>query len=239
LTTGAVRCKLHTGLRSPLSGRRRGAVEQLALGVRTTSRPTRLVLCDQQDPQRPLVGYHVYSHPPGSKATELIGMTDENGAVIVPPAAEPVRILLVKHGTRFLARLPMVPGAEPECRVPLANDDQRLAAESFVVKLQDELVDLVTRREILIARIRHRLQQQQTEKAAELLETLRRLPDRTDFRRSLLLSKKRLVSPDPAVQARIDQMFAKTEQLVNYYLDPASVQQLVEQVRNSSRKQGS
>lgn len=233
--TGPVRCTLHTGLRSPLSGRRRGAVEQLALGVRPSRRSSRLVLHDERTPEQPLVGYHVYSHPPGSKTTELLGMTDPEGAVVVPPAAEPLRILLVKHGDRFLARLPMVPGAEAEYRVPIANDDQRLAAESFVAKLQDELVDLVTRREILIARIRHRLEQRETEKATELLDTLRRLPDRNDFRRSLLLSKKRLVSPDPAVQARIDQMFAKTEQLVAFYLDPAPIDEVIELVRQAGR----
>ncbi len=239
LSGGPVRCKLYTGLRSPLSGRRRGAVEQLALGVRAVGQSTRLVLHDQQNPDQPLVGYHVYSHPPGSKKTELLGMTDEQGAVVIPPAAEPIRILLIKHGRRFLAKLPMVPGGQPEYRVPIANDDQRLAAESFVAKLQDELVDLVTRREILIARIRHRLEKRETEKASQLLDALRRLPDRNDFRRAMLLNKKRLVSPDPAVQARIDQMFAKTEQLVAYYLDPAPIQKLIEEVRQARGGRGS
>ncbi|MEX2559599.1 MAG: hypothetical protein WD403_06770, partial [Pirellulales bacterium] len=73
---------LHSGLRSPLSGRRRGPVEQVALAVRPSGLPTRLVLKSRTDPQRRLAGYEVYSHPPHATATHLIGRTDGQGELL-------------------------------------------------------------------------------------------------------------------------------------------------------------
>ena len=226
-------CKLHTGLRSPLSGRRRGRYEQLALAVAPPGKPTRLTLQSRTEPHDPLVGYDVYSHPPDSKKTDLVGRTDRLGSVLVPPADNPLRVLLVKNGSEFLARLPMVPGMEAEVVADVRNDDQRLEAEGFISGLQEELIDLVTRHEVLRAQYQTRFEEKKYDEAEKLIRRLRALETRRDFALYLAQEEKKVFSADKLSQAKIDQMFSKTLKLVNTYLDPAVIDQLDRQLREA------
>lgn len=223
---GVLDCRLHTGLRSPLSARVRGQFEQLAVAAIPTNKPTRLVLQSRTQPRKALAGYDVYSHPPDSKTTELIGRTDQQGSVIVPPAESPLRVLVVKSGAEFLARLPLVPGMQPELVADIRSDDERLKAEGFIRGLQEELIDLVTRREVLLAQAQKRIEEKKLEEARKLIEELRTLEGRDDFDLYLQQEQKRVFSADKLAQAKIDQMFRKTRELVNFYLDPAAVDQL-------------
>ena len=226
-------CKLHTGLRSPLSGRRRGRYEQLALAVAPPGKPTRLTLQSRTEPHDPLIGYDVYSHPPDSKKTDLVGRTDRLGSVLVPPADNPLRVLLVKNGSEFLARLPMVPGMEAEVVADVRNDDQRLEAEGFISGLQEELIDLVTRREVLLSQYHTRFEEKKYDEAEKLIRQLRALGTRDDFALHLAQEQKKVFSADKLSQAKIDQMFSKTRKLVNTYLDPAVIDQLDRQLREA------
>ncbi|MHC4176453.1 MAG: hypothetical protein ACYSWU_03045, partial [Planctomycetota bacterium] len=60
ITPGRFRCRLDTGLRSPLSGRRRRRFQQLALAVIPPRRPSTLTLRSPSEPKRALAGYEVY-----------------------------------------------------------------------------------------------------------------------------------------------------------------------------------
>ncbi len=226
-------CKLHTGLRTPLSGRRRGRVEQLALGVIPPGKPTRLELHSRTDASQVLAGYDVYSHPPDSKATELLGRTDRQGSLMIEPGGHPLRVLLVKHGGEFLARLPLVPGIDAEVAAGIANDDQRLEVEGFIKGIEEELIDLVTRREVLKALIQKRIEEKQFDEADKLVWEFRSLKSRDDFILSLTQEQKKVYSDDKLMQARIDQMFKKTRELVHEYLNPAVVDRLVAQIREA------
>jgi len=226
-------CKLYTGLRSPLSGRRRGRYEQLALAVSPPGKPTRLTLRSRTEPHDPLIGYDVYSHAPDSKKTDRVGRTDRLGGVLVPPADPPLRVLLVRNGSEFLARLPMVPGIEPRVVADVRNDDQRLEAEGFIRGLQEELIDLVTRREVLIAQYEARFEEKQYDEAEKLIRELRALETRGDFALYLAQEQKKVFSADKLSQAKIDQMFSKTRKLVTTYLDPTVIEQLDRQLREA------
>jgi hypothetical protein len=235
VTRSGLACKMHTGLRSPLTGRRRGGFEQIALAVDPPDKPTRLVLRSQTEPREPLCGYDVYSHPPDSKKTDLVGRTDRLGGVIVPPANHTLRVLLIKNGSEFLARLPLVPGMEAEVVADVRNDDQRLEAEGFIRGLEQELIDLVVRREVLMAQFRTRIKEKEYDEAAKLLHELRALETRDDFNLYLAQEQKKVFSADKLAQAKIDQMFRKTRDLVNAYLDPAVIDQLDRQLREARR----
>jgi len=226
-------CKLYTGLRSPLSGRRRGRYEQLALAVAPPGKPTRLTLQSRTKPHDPLIGYDVYSHPPGSKKTDLVGRTDRLGSVVVPPTDDPLRVLVVKNGSEFLARLPMIPGMEDEVVADIRNDDQRLEAEGFIRGLQEELIDLVIRREVLLAQYEARFGEKKYDEAEKLIRQLRALETRDDFALHLAQEQKKVFSADKLSQAKIDQMFSKTRKLVITYLDPAIIDQLDRQLREA------
>lgn len=229
-------CDVVTGLRSPLTGRRRGRVELYALFVKAPPAPTTLVLQGEKEPHDRLSGYEVYAKTPDVKMPELLGRTNLAGELVVPPGKERIREVLIKNGSSLLARLPILPGLAPEQVAYIPNDDSRLEAEGFLKGLQEELIDVVVRREILKARIRKRLAGDTPEDVDELLDRLRKLPTRDEFSLQLNKAKNRLISDNPALQQQIDAMFQKTEVLLGGQLDPEEINQVSLEV--SRAKQG-
>jgi hypothetical protein len=227
-------CRIYTGLRNPLSSRRRGRIEWLALAVIPPQAPTLLTLQSRTDPKRVLCGYDVVAHPPGSKTTVAIGRTDGRGAVTVRPAEHPLRLLVVSSGGVPLARLPVVPGLESQLTAAVANDDERLVAEGFVAALQERMVDLVTRREVLMTRVGARVEAQKLDEAAALVEELESLePVRQALEQELAKQRQWSVSSDAVIQAKIDALFGDTEKLFKKHLDTGRVEQLARQVRQA------
>ncbi len=235
VTPREILCRLITGLRSPLSGRRRGRVEQLALAVVAPRAASTLVLQSRSGEREVLPGYDVFAHPPDSIATTLVGRTDRQGRVVVVPAANVLRVLLVKHGGELLARLPMAPGLEPTFVAQIANDDGRLEAEGFITGLQEELVDLVTRRELLLVRTKARIKAKQFAKAMELLAELRRLPTGDDFSWMLAERQKEIRSDDRATQVKIDMLFGDTRKLLAKHLGVDEIEEVRQQLRKARR----
>ena len=236
ITPRQLECKLYTGMRSPLSARRRGRFEQLALAVTPSAKPTRLVLQSQTDPERLLGGYAVYSHPPDSKTTRLLGLTDRRGSLMIRPEGHPLQVLVIKNGSEPLARLPIVPGSAAEIIAPIPDDDRRLEAEGFIAALQEELIDLVTLREVLLARAKARIKAGKLEEARKLLGELQGLRDRAAFARSLTQQQKRVFSEDRLRQQKIDALFNKTKKLLDTQLDPEAVNRLSRQLRKSGAR---
>ena len=230
-----VACRVISGLRSPLGGRRRGRVEPLALAVVSPHKASTLILQSRSGEKQPLPGYDVYAHPPDSTAATLIGRTDWRGRVVVPPAGNVLRVLLVKSGGELLARLPMVPGLQPTFVAQIANDDGRLEAEGFITGLQEELVDLVTRRELLLARAKARILAKKYDKARELIDELRRLPTGAEFSRTLSAQRAKTRSDDPTTRAKIDALFGDTQKLVDQHLRGDDIEPLQEQLRKARK----
>jgi hypothetical protein len=127
----------------------------------------------------------------------------------------------------------MVPGIEPELAATIPNDDQRLAAEGFVTGLQEELIDLVTLREVMMTLARARIADKKYDDAAKLIEELRNLEGREDFSLYIAEQQKKVFSSDKLIQARIDALFNKTQMLVNQYLDPNPINQLATQLHEA------
>lgn len=224
-------CELYSGLRSALAGRRRGRVQQLALAVKPPVRPTELTLHARTGSKRPLGGYDVYSQKPGEKSTEWLGRTDLAGAIEIPPVPELLRVLYIRDGGQLIAKLPIVPGLEEKVSASMMDDAQRLAAESVIMAAQEELVDLVTRRAVLAARISAAIKGGRVDEADELLVKLYALRTRDQFTQQLAQERKKLVSDDPLIQRRIDLMFQEVRKLVVQYLDPNEVDKIGDQVR--------
>jgi hypothetical protein len=226
-------CKMHSGFRTPISGRVRGRKEQLALGVHPPHRSTTLTLRSRTRREEVLAGYDVYSHAPDSETSQLIGRTDLRGSLAIPPNEQhPLRVLLVKHGGKLLARLPLVPGIPPEIDAEVANDDQRLYAEGFAKGLQDELIDMVVRGTVLLSRAQTRIAEKDFDRAKEMVKELGDLMKARDrFALRLTQERKLVGSEDKLVQAKITAMFNDTHKLLNLYLDPKSVEDLDRKLR--------
>jgi len=223
---GELTCRLHSGLRTPLSGRRRGRIEQYALAVRGPRQPSTLVLQSRSEAEKLLGGYDVFSHPPDSKATVHIGRTDHRGSISIPPAEHPLRVLLIRNGGQTLARLPLVPGLEDTLMAAVPDDRGRLEAEGFINGLQEELVDMVSRREVLLALAKARIADGDPDEAEPLLEEIRALPSRRDFLMRLSEARKKITSDDPVIKRKIKALFDDTRKLLGQHLDDEPIEKL-------------
>jgi hypothetical protein len=233
-------CQMHTGLRSPLTGRSRGREEMLAMLARPTGGSTELELHSRlvggdAKTVRPMAGYAVYAHPADSPRTELVGRTDGDGKLTVPADIAPLRILLVKHGGEPLARLPIMPGLEPRMQVEIADDDDRLLAEGIITGFQEHFVDVIARRQVLITQIRARLEENKAAEAKKMLDELRSFGRQEDYINEVRIQKQRAVSPDKRIQKKIDKLFDDTEQVIIRFLNPAEVEKIESEVNAKTR----
>jgi hypothetical protein len=226
--SGLVQCEIFTGLRSPLAAR--GRTEQLAVAVLPPEQSTRLVVHSRVDKDRRLFGYDVYAYRPDDPAFTLLGRTDIKGSLEIPPGEHPLRILVIKSGGEFLARLPLIPGVEPEALAGVPDDDDRLAVEGYITGLQEEIVDIVALRATLIARIRARLNEKKPDEAKQLLGELRQLRTREDLVVVLNEQRRRHYSSDSAVRRKVDKLFNDTREVMVRNLDPSVIDQLAAEV---------
>ena len=228
--------RVHSGTRQPLPARRQGRIEPIAIALRADPGETTLRLESRTDADKPLVGYDVFAQDTGEEATTPIALSDAEGRVQVPAGGTRVQIVFVKNGGQLLARFPLVPGAESEVDVPLPDDDMRLAAEARLATLREEVVDVVARRNILMARARQKINEGDFAAAQELLQALDELPGRAQFNLTLTTAMRLLRSDDPQMQRRIDQLFEATRAVVNQYLDVRPISDLHNELREARRK---
>jgi len=224
-------CVIHSALFNPLSGRLRGRVEQLALLVRPLGDSTRLVITSREAPQEPLAGYLIYTQPPDSKKTTLLGQTDLAGSITLVRGDDLLRRIIVKSGKKLLARLPIVPGLEPELTAGIPRDTERLEAEGYTIGVQDDLIDLVTRRRILIEKGEKAISEGDLKEASRLLAELRSLPTPNEMLRQLGLAQRRFATDNPRTAKKIDELFEETRKLIDRFLDKGPIDDLDRQWR--------
>lgn len=227
-------CKTHSGLRQALR-RRRGQSEQLAIAVRPLGTSTRLTVLGRGKPPKPLPGYDVFAQVPGKKEIELVGRTDANGQIDIPVTESPVRILYVKGGGMLLARLPMVPGLDETATAEVADEDVRLALEGYLHSVADNVVDLVARQQILMARTRSRMAAGKLEDAEKFFDELRRLPTREQIAQQISEERTRNASTDPAVNAKLDKLTEESKKMLRRFLDPTQIDKLRTELNEATR----
>lgn len=145
--------------RNPLGGSRR-RVELMGIAARPLLDATELTLVPRVDPLNPLVGHRVdvmdrlptVDDPVEDRVTLL---TDRGGTVVVPAdPAKPLRHALVHSGGEVLASVPFIPGLERRASLELPDDTPRLDVEGELQMMQDELIDVVASRSVIMARAR-------------------------------------------------------------------------------------
>ncbi len=213
----------------------RGRIEQVAIGLRHDPGDSILVLRSRMDKDKPLVGYSVFTQNADEKEQRLVGSTDSAGEAAVPPGKSAVQMMFVKSDGTTLARLPTVPGAVPRVEVSLPDDDVRLRAAARLSAYREDVIDLVARRNIFMARIHQAIDVKNFERARELLDSLDELPGQTQFNLALDAEARRLRTKDAQVQKRIDQLFADTRTAVGKFLDPRPIGKLHEDLRKAQQ----
>ncbi|WP_254510706.1 hypothetical protein [Anatilimnocola floriformis] len=211
-------CKLQTGYRSPIPAKGTARLERLALLVKPQFPSTVLHLRSRDASASPLAGYEIWRKT-GDTDAERIGATDWRGDIELPQAeTAALQTLLVKSGNQLLARLPLVPGQQPQLEAAVVNDDGRLQAEGFIASLQSKIMDLEARRQISAVRIRAKIKDDKLDDAQKMFEEFRNLETRSDLSR--MLDKQIIKSVDPTTQKRIDKMLVDARTLLSKFLDP-------------------
>jgi len=222
---------VHSGARRPFGARRQGRAEQIAIAARAEPADTILRLHSRTNADKPLVGYEVFTQQAGETTPTRIGATDRQGKLSIPPGKSALRMLYLKNGRQLLARLPIVPGIERQIDVPLPDDDPRLAAEARLEAIREDLIDVVARRNILMARARQKIKTGDLEAAQKMLTAIDELPGRAQFSLTLTAAARVLQSDDPQIQRRIDQLVAGTQTVLNQFLDVQPISELHNKLR--------
>ncbi|MEM9352459.1 MAG: hypothetical protein AAGA92_05560 [Planctomycetota bacterium] len=231
-------CDIRSGLRGPFRQRRRGRVLRLALALRNPPGPATIRFYARHSQELGLTGYEVFRRTPGAETSEPLGLTDNAGRVRVEPLHDHrvVDIFLRSDG-QVLAKVPVAAGAKAELEVPIADDTARLRAQAQLTSLRQELMDVVARRNILIARAKRRLEDQDVSGAREFLNQLDDLPSsaRFDQRLRSAAESKKNRSEDERVQGRIDKLFDDTRKLLGRFLSPTPISNLRSEVNRAAQ----
>lgn len=263
-----IHCSVYSGMRSPLSERRRGRIEKLALAVRPPRKSSRLELIDAKDKNKRFSGYDILTYSPDSKTTTKLGRTDRQGGIVIPPAEEiiaaappadppatgdaeaaaaaavspppayqPLRMVLIMSSSAALARVPVLPGVEPLLLAEVPDDRQRLEVEGFIIGVQEQLVDTVSKRAFLLARAEENIAKSDRPAAQSVLDEARKLKSRQSFAYELQQEQQRLGTLDPRTQKRVEKLLDDTRQAVTRFLDPAEFDKIEQRYLLMSRAQ--
>ncbi len=228
---------VHSGIRRPFGLRRRGRSEHLAIAVRNPPGVTRVRFYARHDKTRGLSGYEVFRRLAVGAKSEPLGLTNSVGSVEVVPADGEVVTLFLRSDGQLLAKVPVPPGVKSLVEVPIADDTARLRAQAELTALSEQLIDIVARRNILMARVRHRLKEGQFDEAREMLDELDDLPGRSQFNQMISSAERapNNVSPDPRVQQKIEKLFAQTRKLLGRFLAVRQISELRNEVNAAAR----
>lgn len=227
--------KVFTGARRPFGARRRGNVQKLAIGLRQPAEATQVRFYARHSKEQPLPGYEVFLRDEEAETSESLGVTDANGIVSIPPGDQPVTMLFLRSDGQLLAKIPVAPGVTPLLEAPIADDPVRLRAQAELTEIREQLIDLVARRAIYMARIRAKLKAGEVEQAEEIMATLNDLPGRSFFDRIIDAAQRGSSSEDPAIQKRIDKLFSDTQTLLVKFLDSRPITELQSEVTAASK----
>jgi hypothetical protein len=223
-----------SGMRSPLSARRGGRLEPLAIALRPDPADTLLTVSSGGDPPQPLSGCEVIARAPGQEQSHAVGVTNHAGRVTIPAEPDAVTMLYVRQGGRYLAKLPLLAGYASETTVQVPFDTRRLEMEGWITAFQEDLVDVVARREVLVAQIEFELGKQNFARARTLMDRLKKLPSEFQLSQELQSQKTLFAGSPLADDPLVKRYFADTESIVRRQVDSQRIEELEARVIRST-----
>ena len=217
--------------RMPMGVRQRGRVDQVAMLVRPGSRQTELRLHARDSEDLPLAGFRVYQRNNGAEDGDFVGKSEDDGTIVIHKGDTPIQVAFVQSSGQWIAKIPVVPGADGVINAPLADDSDRQQAEAKLVSIQEQLIDYVARRNILASRARLKIKQNDLTGASKLISQLDSIPSATLFDQRYIRPQEQLIkSKDPRVQARISALFSGTRDVLTEFLAPGLADELKREV---------
>ena len=221
-----IECTTESGIRSPLGVRRRGRNEYIAILPHLGEKPTKLIVKSRLETDSAedaaaapfLAKYGIYEKTPENEKGIRLGETDSRGEFVVPYSPESrIRFLIVRDGEILIARLPLIQSWKAVYPIKVPDDEVRIVAESVLMGIQEEVIDQITLRMILKARIEKYEVTGNTQGFAKAKSELERLKSREQFLTQLELERRKYSSPDPIVQRRLEKMFDTTQKIIHQY----------------------
>ena len=207
-----VKCRRLTALGGTVIPEYHPQRQRWAVAVAPSAAATRLRLVTRGTDAEPVEGCEVVAlewAPAGEAPKEVpIGRSDRRGELVVPPGSQTVRQIEVRQGDEVLARVPLAPGLAGEVMLPVDFDRRRVALESSLMQLEDDLVDLAARREGLSARIGAAEKGGKADDAATLRAQLREAGGTDALLARLDKLQQQLQSASPRTQKRLQEKFA-------------------------------
>ena len=221
---GLISTTLHTGLRSPINARMRPRHQQLALLARPKYDHSTIRLASYISRESPVPVCDILESIPGRKQAVLVGTTTPVGEFQLDYLPDrPVRLLFVRNGAHLIARLPIMPGVDPIVTAEIPVADSTLYAESLVLGIQEEVLDLVATRQILVSQAVTFRQRSDRRRFDETLQKLRRLKTQRDYISELNILRLQLAYDDPVSRRRIETMLDQTRTMVEKSLPSVDV----------------
>ncbi|MEZ6068524.1 MAG: hypothetical protein R3B90_23065 [Planctomycetaceae bacterium] len=178
-----VTAQLISTFQNPLAGSRR-RVDLMAITLKPRFEGTELTVYPRGQPDNPVAGLRIDvtdREPTAEDKVEdrLVLYTGRQGAVMIPVnAGTPLQYLYILSGKSVLAEIPYIAGNAPTARLEVPDDGPRLGVEGEVEILEAELIELVARREVAMARALGLAKGKDWEAADRLVEEIKQLPTR-------------------------------------------------------------
>ena len=219
--------------RSPLSGTRR-RVEVMGMRIRPHLQFTEVLIYPRGDKLNPLVGYRceVMSRVPSEDdpvEDRIKLVTDRRGIATVPANPEfVVQYLYVYSGKALLAKVPLVPGYAPRLELEVPDDRHRLNVEGEVALMQSELIDIVSTREVLMARVRNAVEKKQWDDVSKFMTQIQELATDEDFKIRIEALQVRAVyearqARDRVAEIRVKRLCDGIREASTKHLDPFKI----------------
>ncbi|MCA9024948.1 MAG: hypothetical protein KDA86_07025 [Planctomycetaceae bacterium] len=234
-------CTVETAFASALSGSRR-RVELMAIRARPSFPETRLSLVPRTNPNMPLVGVRVrvYDELPSEEVPEPHFeefMTNRFGSITISTdVAAPVKRLLVHSGGAVLANLPFMGGIDREVTLEVPDDAARLEVEGNLAMIQGELIDLVSRRSVMLARALSMARKESWDECDSIMASVDRLPSISIFKSKIIAVQvpgveRAQANRDKSAEKRINKMARELEELVDRYLTATPVRDVKSEIK--------
>jgi hypothetical protein len=232
-----------SGLRGPLSARPRGRIEYRAVAARSQWPQTWLECYALSQPPRLLGAHRVELTPIDVSAAEepaelpqpQATITNRTGRAAIEAGTAPMVWAAIYSGALKLARVPLVPGSLNIARIDLPDDAIRLQAEGQLQLIQNELVDLVALRSIVMASARAAAKKNDWTTARDKVAAARKLNNPQQFLERIAGVRvpaiaAALEKKDRTTEQRVIRMCEETAELVKHYLDEERVKLLQEEI---------
>jgi len=226
-------CRIISALRGSLPPHAPDPNEPELIAARSAGGTTKLQLVDR-DNHVPIPAIDVEIRETADGPAIPLGTSDPDGRIVIPQNKQGGGVVwaIARQGRYSLAVLPILPGAGEEPSVGVQANSLRLDIEGRVVAVQEQIVDQVARRTIMIGAklpsgdlqgglIKKALDKKDWKFAADLLKQLKLSPTKDVMTAKLDKVKEVLeaVMPRDKWPPSAKKMFSETETIIELYFD--------------------